>query len=111
MSAYWTEFAATGNPGRGQDGLQVPWLAWGTDGKRSIILDSPADQGIFMDDQEVTMESIKAELMSDEGFSDETLRCQIYARTFRNEFFVQAEYDALAGGVCRDIDPDRASFF
>ena len=107
MSAYWTEFAATGNPGRGQDGLQVPWLAWGTDGKRSIILDSPADQGIFMDDQEVTMESIKAELMSDEGFSDETLRCQIYARTFRNEFFVQAEYDALAGGVCRDIDPDR----
>lgn len=111
MSAYWTEFAATGNPGRGQDGLQVPWLAWGTDGKRSIILDSPADQGIFMDDQEVTMESIKAELMSDEGFSDETLRCQIYARTFRNEFFVQAEYDALAGGVCRDIDPDRVSFF
>jgi para-nitrobenzyl esterase len=111
MSAYWTEFAANGNPGTGQDGRQVPWLAWGTDGKRSIILDSPADQGIFMDDQEVTLTSIKEALMTDEGFSDETLRCQIYARTFRDGQFVQSEYDALAGGICRDIDPNSVSFF
>ncbi|HCG69676.1 MAG TPA: carboxylesterase, partial [Gammaproteobacteria bacterium] len=53
MSSYWTEFAITGDPGRGQDGEQVAWLPWGTDGMRSIILDSPADQGIFMDDEEV----------------------------------------------------------
>ena len=111
MSAYWTEFAANGNPGTGQDGQQVPWLAWGTDGKRSIILDSPADQGIFMDDVEVTMASIKEALMTDEGFSDETLRCQIYVRTFRDEHFVKSEYDALAGGICRDIDPSSVSFF
>ena len=51
------------------------------------------------------LESIKAELMSDEGFSDETLRCQIYARSFRNEFFVQAEYDALWAAFVETMTP------
>ena len=111
MSAYWTEFAATGNPGRGQDGKQVPWLAWGVDGKRSIILDSPADQGIFMDDEEVTVGSIKAELLSDDGFTDEILRCGIYVRIFRGEHFDRAEYEAMGNGTCRDVDPASVSFF
>ena len=64
-----------------------------------------------MDDQEVTLASIKEALMNDDGFSDETLRCHVYARTFQDEQFVQAEYDALAGGVCRTIDPAGVSFF
>jgi hypothetical protein len=57
------------------------------------------------------MESIKEALMNDDGFSDETLRCQIYARTFRDDQFVRSEYDRLAGGICRDIDPESVSFF
>lgn len=111
ISAYWTQFAATGDPGQGQQGSQVPWLAWGTDGKRSIILDSPADQGVYMDDSEVTLAGIKAMLASDEAFVDETLRCHIYVRNFRGENFVQAEYDNLSSGVCRELDPSQISFF
>ena len=64
-----------------------------------------------MVDLEVTMASSKEALMNDDGFSDETLRCQIYARTFRDDQFVPSEYDRLAGGICRDIDPESVSFF
>ena len=111
MSSYWTAFAASGDPGRGQRGEQVAWLAWGTDGKRSIILDSPADQGIFMDDQEVTREQIRATLINDDGFVDEILRCEIYVRTFRGDDFIPSEYATLGDGSCRDIDPMTVSFF
>lgn len=111
ISSYWTEFASSGDPGRGRDGQQVPWLGWGVQGKRSIILDSSADQGIFMDDGEVTIDGIKAALAADQGFTDERMRCEIYIRNFRDEQFVQAEYDALGNGACGSLDPASVSFF
>lgn len=111
ISSYWTEFASSGDPGRGRDGQQVPWLGWGVQGKRSIILDSPADQGIFMDDGEVTIDGIKAALAADQGFTDERMRCEVYIRNFRDEQFVQAEYDALGNGACGSLDPASVSFF
>ena len=64
MSSYWTAFATDGDRA-GVRGEQVHWLPWGTEGKRSIILDSPADQGIFMDDEEVTPARIKTTLFND----------------------------------------------
>ena len=111
ISSYWTEFASSGDPGRGRDGQQVPWLGWGIQGKRSIILDSSADQGIFMDDGEVTIDGIKAALAADQGFTDERVRCEIYIRNFRDEQFVQAEYDALGNGACGSLEPASVSFF
>ena len=111
ISSYWTEFASSGDPGRGRDGQQVPWLGWGVQGKRSIILDSPADQGIFMDDGEVTIDGIKAALAADQGFTDERMRCEVYIRNFRDEQFVQAEYDALGNGACGSLEPASVSFF
>ena len=111
ISSYWTEFASSGDPGRGRDGQQVPWLGWGVQGKRSIILDSSADQGIFMDDGEVTIDGIKAALAADQGFTDERMRCEIYIRNFRDEQFVQAEYDALGNGACGSLEPASVSFF
>ena len=111
MSSYWTQFATTGNPAQGQDGKQVPWLAWGTNGKRSVILDSPADQGIFMDDQQITIDGIKTILFADDNFADETLRCQIYARTFSGVHFMQSEYDSLGNGACRGVDPAEVNIF
>jgi para-nitrobenzyl esterase len=111
ISSYWTEFAAKGDPGKGQDGQQIPWLAWGTQGMRSIILDSPADQGIFMETNEVTIASVKEALARDQGFTDELVRCEIYVRNFREEHFVQAEYEALGNGACRNLDPATISYF
>ncbi len=94
MTSYWTEFAYNGSPGAGRDGTEVPWLAWGSAGTSSIILDSPSDQGIYMDDTVVTVAYIKEALKNDTGFSDPDTQCGIYVRTFR-ESFVQAEYEAL----------------
>ena len=78
---------------------------------RSIILDSPANKGIFMTDDEVTRAQIKTTLMNDDGFADETLRCQIYARTFRDDEFIASEYESLGDGRCRDIDPTTVDIF
>src|SRR5690606_13891110 len=40
MMSYWAEFAYTGDPGRGRDGNEVPWLPWGSGGKTMIVLDT-----------------------------------------------------------------------
>jgi para-nitrobenzyl esterase len=110
MTSYWSEFAYSGDPGRGREGKQPEWLAWGANGKRSIILDSPADQGIFMDDEEVTLQSIKAALAEDSGFPDGADKCRIYARNFRGDDFVQSEYAAL-DPACGELDPTELARF
>ncbi len=110
MMSYWSEFAYTGNPGTGRGTNETAWLSWQTDGKRSIILDTPGDQGIFMSDEEVTIDSIKAELATDEGFTDPADQCKIYARNFRGEHFDQTEYEGL-NSTCAGIDPATIGFF
>ncbi len=95
MMSYWSEFAYNGDPGAGREGKQETWLAWGTDGKRSIILDTPSDQGIFMNDEVVTIAGIKAQLAADTGFTDPQEQCAVYKETFRGEAFDQAEYASL----------------
>ena len=64
-----------------------------------------------MDDEEVTAGSIKAELLSDSGFTHRLLRCEIYVRPFHGEGFDSAEYEAVDNGTCRDVDPASVSFF
>ncbi len=104
MTSYWTEFAHNGDPGQGRDGQEIAWLAWGEDGKTSIILDSPNDQGIYMDDAIVTTESIKSELLADTGFADPQTKCVTYARTFFGDTFDLEEFRAL-DPACADLDP------
>ncbi len=112
MMNYWGEFAYTGDPANGQNGAQVPWSRWGSDGKRSIILDSPADQGIFMDDEVVTYESLKSELAADESFTDIREQCEIYVRLFIwNDAWDEVEYKSLANGACASYDPNGFSRF
>ena len=83
MSSYWTQFAYTGNPGQGRDDQETQWLSWGTEGKRSLILDTPTDQGIYMDDQEVVLEALQQELIDDPNITDPQERCNLYRTAFR----------------------------
>ena len=48
-----------------------------------------------MDDTEVTIASIKAELAADKGFSRPGEQCAVYARNFRHDNFSLDEYRAL----------------
>ena len=109
MMSYWAEFAYTGNPGTGRDGTETPWLPWGQDGKTSIILDTPTGGGIRMDDQTVTWESVRAELVADTGFADKREHCGAYVRTFLEiGLFDAAEYAAMD---CGDYPPDSFTLF
>ncbi len=111
MSAYWSEFANSGSPMQGRDGEQPMWVSWGMGDMYSLVLDTPSDQGIFMNKEIVSLNSIKAELAVDPTIDDEAERCRLYARNFGGEEFIRAEYDALGGGVCAEIDPSTISRF
>ena len=97
MMSYWAQFAYTGNPGTGRDGTEVPWLPWGQEGKTSIILDTPTDGGIRMDDEVVTYQTVKEELLADTGFKQQRDHCAVYVRVFfwQTELFDDAEYAAI----------------
>ncbi len=105
MMSYWTQFAVSGNPGRGRDGNLPPWLAWGTDGQHSLILDTEQDQGIRMTGETVTLDGIKAQLASDPDITDPEERCRLYLLTFRRQGFDREEYNNFGPDGCAQYDP------
>jgi|TARA_B110000967_G_C18889755_1_gene566481 para-nitrobenzyl esterase len=111
MGSYWSEFALNGNPMQGQDGKQPMWVSWSMGDMYSLVLDTPEDQGIFMNKEIVSLASVKEALTADTSIHDETERCRLYVRNFRNEAFSSAEYNALGNGVCAEIDPNTISRF
>ena len=109
MTSYWAEFAYHGDPGQGRDGREAAWLSWGQDGKTSILLDTPGDGGIRMDDQTVTYWAVKAELMADPSFADLKERCETYVRILRpSDQFDAQEY---AGMGCAAYPPEGVDWF
>ena len=99
MTSYWTEFAYSGDPGRGRNGQNPHWAHWKEDGLTSLILDTKNDAGIRMISDEYTMESIKTEFLS-EVFANDEQKCELYKTTFRGEHFKQTEYDNLIATKC-----------
>jgi para-nitrobenzyl esterase len=105
MMSYWSEFAYHGNPGKGRSGNETSWQRWGDEGQYSLLLDTNADQGIRMNDEAVTLASLKQELKDDTGFEDPIAHCRTYVRNFRNETFNQSEYEAL-NSECAKHEPE-----
>lgn len=105
MMSYWSEFAYHGNPGKGRSGNETSWQRWGDEGQYSLLLDTSADQGIRMNDEAVTLASLKQELKDDTGFEDPIAHCRTYVRNFRNETFNQSEYEAL-NSECAKHEPE-----
>jgi len=110
MMSYWTQFATTGNPGTGRDSNEVPWLSWGSNGQRSILLDTVDDQGIRMSDEEVTLAGIKAALASDPAITEPQERCQLYLSSFGRDLD-RAEYDSFGPEGCAQFDPETLRRF
>jgi len=108
MMSYWGEFARTGRPGKGEDGEQVEWLPWGTDGTTYIVLDTPQDQGVHMATDQVTLLGLKSELESDPTITDPKERCRIYVTNFGRRKLDRAEYERFG---CAGIDPDQFALF
>jgi para-nitrobenzyl esterase len=102
MMSYWANFAYTGDPGRGRSGELPQWERWknGDGNPKTIVLDSENDGGIRMSDEEMTLESVKAEFMT-EKFSSQKSLCDVYLETFSDTpAFDAAEYAALGSGGC-----------
>lgn len=110
MMSYWAEFAARGNPGRGRDGTETEWKAWGRDGATSLVLDTVDDQGIRMIEDVVTMEGLKTELAADTGLDNEA-RCRLYVSSFGMFGLNETEYRNFGPEGCADFDPTEFSRF
>ncbi len=111
MMSYWTQFATTGDPGKGRDGSLPPWGAWGSDTGNYIVLDTEQDGGIRMANGSITIDDVKAEIVSDNGMPAER-RCNVYAQLFflyegTTSEWDPAQFDALG---CAGRDPYAALF-
>ena len=111
MMGYWANFARTGTPGRGSTGKEVEWTPWGKNDQRMIILDTLADSGIRMSDEEVSTASVKAALATDTLVTSTRQRCQLYVQNFvRGGAFDKAEYDGFGAEGCAAFDPQEFAF-
>ena len=108
IMSYWTEFAYSGSPARGRDGTEVEWTPFDENGDTSIILDTAADGGIRMMDKLVTYEAVREELVNDQSFNDNDLRCRTYIRNLRGTS-VYLESD-LSDMGCDHVDPDQVTW-
>lgn len=109
MMSYWAEFAHTGNPGRGRDGAEVPWLAWSnaTDAPKTIVFDTPRDGGVRMSAEEVTLPGLKSRLLADASFTEQRELCETYVNLFRDgPAWDEGEYLALGDAGCADFPPE-----
>jgi para-nitrobenzyl esterase len=106
MMAYWSQFAATGDPGVGSDGEQPRWNSWGAEGNTSLVLDTASDGGIRMMDQKVTRDWIVGQIATDPDIPSQKARCELYAATFRwGGDFDEDEYRTLGEHGCAKYDP------
>jgi para-nitrobenzyl esterase len=80
MSAYWTEFAYTGAPGRGRDRSLTEWAAWddsSDDAPKFMLLDTAQGGGLRMSSQTESSSGLLARAASDPRVESTPARCEI----------------------------------
>jgi para-nitrobenzyl esterase len=102
MVSYWTQFAATGDPGRGRDGALPPWLAWDDsrpDAPKFMVFDTEADGGVRMSSESVTRQALLERVLAESRFGEPPERCA-FLREMIPRNLSAAEYASLGGGAC-----------
>ncbi|MDJ0790096.1 MAG: carboxylesterase family protein [Myxococcota bacterium] len=103
MMSYWAQFAATGSPGSGRRGDLAEWRAWddGSDGDpRFLVLDTEQDGGLRMASEEITMEGVIAEAMSDPRFTERRDLCAWIYAVIQWEDISAEIYPGAEGAAC-----------
>jgi len=80
MGEYWSNFAYTGEPGKGRSGTLPQWPSWGTGNKQ--ILDAKSDGGIHLQTGVLTMRSLYDRYQADESFSSAEEKTGFYRAMF-----------------------------
>jgi len=102
MVSYWTEFAATGDPGRGRDGALPQWAAWDDsrpDAPKFMVFDTAEGGGVRMSSESVTRQALLARALAEPRFGSARERCG-FLRELIPRSLSAAEYASLGGGAC-----------
>jgi hypothetical protein len=82
MMSYWSQFARTGSPDRGQEGTLTPWTAWddsSPDAPKFIQLDATPGAGIHMSDAvESLPRLLTTEIDGDPRLPTQADKCRLF---------------------------------
>jgi para-nitrobenzyl esterase len=102
MVSYWTEFAATGDPGRGRDGTLPHWTAWDDgrpDAPKFMVLDTEEGGGVRMSSDSVTRQALLARVLAEPRFGGPRERCA-FLREMIPRSLSATEYASVGSGTC-----------
>ena len=104
MRSYWTQFAHTGEPGKGRSGTQPLWLPWGVSENNLMLLDSPSGGGLRMVDEPMTIAMLKERVAQDNNIPDLRERCSLYVEMFLlqnsgDDTWDEESYEAMGCGI------------
>jgi len=107
MRSYWSQFARTGAPERGRNGMLPLWLPWNSSGPNLMLLDTAGDNGPRMVREPMTIAMLKERLAGDSGLPDLQSRCRLHVQMFLHanagdDVWSQADYEALG---CGEFNP------
>jgi len=107
MQGYWTEFARSGDPGKGPNGDLPAWTAWNESGDKYIVLDTEDDGGIRMSAETETLADLIAAIESDQTYANTATRCIALAFIHRNasSTFTADQFATSANGTCAEKTP------
>lgn len=111
MRSYWSEFARTGAPGRGRNGVLPQWLPWNNSGPNLMLLDTAAGGGVRMVREPMTVAMLKQRLAQDTGIPDLRTRCRLHVQMFLHanagdDVWSEADYQALGCGEFKPWELD-----
>jgi para-nitrobenzyl esterase len=100
MRSYWTEFAKTGVPGRGRNGVLPQWLPWNNNGPNLMLLDTASGGELRMVKEPMTVAMLKARLAQDPNIPDLRARCELHVQLFLlanagDDVWDHGEYESL----------------
>jgi para-nitrobenzyl esterase len=104
MRSYWTNFAHTTEPGRGQAGDLPAWTPWSAreGGAKYMIFDSARDGGLRMGTDRVDQAMVVRRVLEDPRFQDDSERCSVFRNLVRwSNALTPKGYEAIGNGACR----------
>lgn len=106
MMSYWSEFAATGDPGQGRHGELPDWPSWDENaGGGSVqLLDTPDGGGIRTLQNPVTVETVLDELEVDPRLQSAQQRCSIVLKVRELFPFLDARFAPYRDRYCERND-------
>ncbi len=78
MMSYWAAFATNGQPGRGMNGNLPQWRFWGDQQARLMMLDTTSGGGVRMSPEEISVDSVLADLGNDPRFKSLKEKCMAF---------------------------------